>query len=311
MPWRDDGHVGQGRFEVHLPDEPECTLVADRFRPWMLPWKVQLGDESWQTYSSALPLALHELLPSTLPVHRLLDGRDYWNDGFWEGAPHWGSGLSRQVGRIGSRHLVEGLPGYEQARLRFGIEESGFYYDGPHGSEVLGVKLASKSGDLVDTVWWDNPRREGRLQADWFELLQLHGQAQRAAERFGWLSEWKRRGTRRSIGVKLTASKMIELALQGSPALAWRRAGMREDPTIELSLSEFVPTRARVYISEVAPLAALVFRDSRRGGSGDDARARSSEMLDLERLCEQPPALGFALADEQGQLLPINDGISP
>jgi len=55
----------------------------------MLPWTVRVGKKSWETYSTALPLALSRLLPPRIPSHGLLDGRRYWSEGFWSDEEAW------------------------------------------------------------------------------------------------------------------------------------------------------------------------------------------------------------------------------
>jgi hypothetical protein len=84
-----DTSTSKTLLELHLPGDPGITVSSTPAGPWMLPWTVTLEDESWQTYSTELPLALAKRLPPSIPSHRLLDGREYWNETFWEDRIVW------------------------------------------------------------------------------------------------------------------------------------------------------------------------------------------------------------------------------
>lgn len=77
-------------FSVTLPGSPPIIVSSECEHPFMLPWTVQFGDATWETYSTDVPKALTLLADSTGPNTRLLDGTDYWAHWFWKDENVWG-----------------------------------------------------------------------------------------------------------------------------------------------------------------------------------------------------------------------------
>lgn len=72
-------------FRVTLYRNGERFVVESRaLLPWMLPWRVTVGDRSWLTYSPEVARALAEFVADDAPPgHLLLQGGAFWSRGLW------------------------------------------------------------------------------------------------------------------------------------------------------------------------------------------------------------------------------------
>jgi len=76
-------------FRAVLPGSPAVFLESRGGMPWMLPWKVSVGSESWEVADPAISLAVRELADASGPSAKLLDGREYSRKECWDNALQW------------------------------------------------------------------------------------------------------------------------------------------------------------------------------------------------------------------------------
>ncbi len=76
-------------FEVVLPGEPTITVSSHGLIPWMFPWKVTVGTESWEVADPDISRALIPLADPEGNCIDLLAGSQYWTTEFWRDASFW------------------------------------------------------------------------------------------------------------------------------------------------------------------------------------------------------------------------------
>jgi hypothetical protein len=285
--------------QVTLPGNPEVSVRSWSGTPWMLPWTVQAGADSWVTYSVDLPRALARYVPAE-PGTDLLDGARYWEDEFWKDEYVWRPVNDVMRGRAPVA-LAKQLNGFDEIDAAFAMKSASLR-PLELSRKALFVELVSKSPRLVDTIEWFNPIEGGEPLETWRQLRESHERVSEAARRFAWLEAWKAAGGHRSIGMYRADSWLYETTYSSESlrshypvGLAWQHAGLPGTPSIELELIRpDHELRIELFISEDSP-AALVVRSTR----GDDAEP-VLHWLDRKAVYFSASDPEYLLVDRQG-----------
>jgi len=134
-----EGDYGQV-CQVIVPGDPELAISSTHRRPWMLPWTVRLGDETWQVFSPEVSQALYRLLANG-KVNCPLDGRGYWQAGYMQDPEFPGERYRSLIDAALCRRFLRGLPGWDLAEQVLRLSQSGRF---PQG-------LANRNGPLPET----------------------------------------------------------------------------------------------------------------------------------------------------------------
>jgi hypothetical protein len=289
-------------LRVRIPGDPPFVVSSQHGSPWMLPWTVDAGGVTWETYSPELPRALLPYLPATLPNHELLDGTPYWRDGFWTDDHAWGMRLGSGLERDATQRAVNAIPGYDALLTRFEILQAS---RGRYSSRLF-LELRSKGPDLIGRVHWSSPLQAGKTSVGWSELQRMFAAAGQTAVRFGWLEDWRSRKPGRFIlarfsGTQLHATDRLEYLV--TPA--WKHAGLPGEPSIELVLHQGDDRVADVFLAEAALGAILVYANDRTTHPQTQSTAApeaSAHWLDSLRVSFHPNSPDYVLTDERGRV---------
>ena len=83
-------------LKVVFVGSPDLVVSTDHDMPTMLPWKVQMGDKHWETYSPDVPRTISMLLSKSSPNFSAASYSEYWSHGFWTDMAVWGLTFERE-----------------------------------------------------------------------------------------------------------------------------------------------------------------------------------------------------------------------
>jgi len=84
-------------LKVVLCGSPEVIVSTDHAVPTMLPWRIQRGNEHWETYSLDVPRTFSQLLSKSSPNYSMASDREYWSQSFWRDLKVWGFTFRRKL----------------------------------------------------------------------------------------------------------------------------------------------------------------------------------------------------------------------
>lgn len=233
----DDPHLSNERIE--LASAHQC--------PYMLPWQVRVGNRTWQTYCTDVPLKLAGIANKSGPCAPLLDGRKYWKCEFWNDDMFWCSSNAMHVLTVDTVSiLLEKLPGYAKWGHQFRIWNAGVYHESNKTSH-LGTILLSPGSRVIDQVDWDNDLKNGIPQTNWEQLAECLDKLEATVKKHKWLLEWKASNPKNGFKVKIFGAKT---QLDKDELRAWNKAKLRGSPTVEVLLCRDMYWRGSVYLSD-------------------------------------------------------------
>jgi hypothetical protein len=253
-------------FKVELPGEPRVRVESDGLVPWMLPWTITVGTESWSVADPAVPRALLALADSDGACARLIDGREYWEDRFWEDDFAWGRFLLAEIEQEIANTLNPTIDGFAAFDTRFEIVKTstGAINLQPESSFH---RLRTRKPALIDSAWWWNPIEKGMPTRTWTDFLGTYDYVAARALRHGWLAEWKLAGVGRTIeahivGTTPHSETMIPTLVQP----AWDHAGLKGSPEIELLFRRGEQWCGTIFLASGEPRVLI---ETARPGAGN------------------------------------------
>jgi hypothetical protein len=218
--------------------------------PWMLPWTVRAGEETWALHDIDVPLAVLALADPEGPCASRLDGAWYWTDRFWSDASFWQRFLGVELDRALSMEAYVRLPFYEAFARYFRVEavRSGHINMQPE-SLFFEIEALGPS-PLIDRARWHDPLVDGRPTLGWDVFLRTYVDASDALARQPWLLAWKSAGPDRSIRLQASGTQgHAAWMLEALVLPAWIHAGFDGEPAFELSLSRGRTRCATVFLA--------------------------------------------------------------
>jgi len=250
-----DSSLGHGRDRIRLSSSHRC--------PWMLPWSVTMGERRWQTYSTALPLALSRLADKAGPCAQWLDGRQYWQKDVWNDCDFWWSAVGSKLRAERDLLVAKQLSGYDEAAKIFGIDRCTIA-DYPVDKSSLSIYLRVLQPDVISKVHWLTILNDGKIgekTQTWLEMISVYKRCVNVVNAHKWLSLWRLDGIERSVSANIVGN----LGFSGTPQHlnknvlpTWRAAKMKGAPEIELTLFRKHVYCGTVYLSS-ADNRALVY----------------------------------------------------
>ncbi len=243
------GSTTSFEFGVVLPGRPLVTVSSDGLVPWMLPWTISHGEETWSVADIEVSKALLKLADPNGVCAKLMDGTSYWSEGFWTDRSLWDRLVGTKVNRALSMQECRSLPGFSRFSERFEIEDvsSGSIGLQPH---ALFCEITARTPKLIDSARWWNLIKDDEFASDWEEFLRVYDAANAAVEREGWMRKWKLVGKNRTIGLNAVGARgYSENKLDFFVLPAWKDAGFAGDPQFELSLRRDGEWCGTVYLS--------------------------------------------------------------
>ncbi|MDX2105078.1 MAG: hypothetical protein SFY67_01630 [Candidatus Melainabacteria bacterium] len=157
---------------INVPEicSEKIVISSDNDCPWMLPWNVKVGSESWKTFSTELPLKL-SFLPDRSEsdcrlnaCNYLLNGKKYWQSEFWSDSFFWEYDLRKTYKEKMARNLIEQMPGFE-------LLESQFTVNAVLNLKDIWVELRPISNNKTRCLISRIPLKNGRPVGSWFKIL--------------------------------------------------------------------------------------------------------------------------------------------
>jgi hypothetical protein len=301
-----DSSTSKRSVKIELPSAPATVISSAHNGPGGLPWRVQVGAESWETYSVELPLALARYLKPVYPeAARELDPTTYWERGFWDDTPVW-YGFSRRLSIMAARRMLETLPGQDALQAQFSVESASLSRRNLQ-PEALYVELRAPAGAVIDRVDWYNHLQRGRPAHSARQLLAQYARVSAVVQRLTWLSDWKELGGQRTIEAHIAGERLHdehEDVFQLDVAPSWRHAGLPGEPTVQLLLRREGEAVAELYTSEATRRVLVTSANLRRrhGSSALPHEAQPAHWLEREIVSTHRSQPEFILVDEQGNM---------
>lgn len=151
-----------------------------------------------------------------------------------------------------------GLKGYTALQREFRVQEVmlGDINLLPYS---LFADLRAVRPRLVDAARWFDPIEKGRPRYSWSDFLTVHGDVEQVASRHTWLADWKQAGAGRTIESHIFGIRpWEELDLAHLVTPAWKHAGLKGTPGLELLLRRGDRTWAELYLSKDDPAGLIV-----------------------------------------------------
>jgi len=275
LSWHDTSTTHR-QFSVIISDpaisKEKIEVASTHDCPWMLPWRVQVGHKIWNTYSTALPLKLASFADKRGPCASLLDGRHYWNEGFWADSDFWSIALGPRFEQASAKDVAQTIPGYNEAAKFFEIDGCNI------GSvnmqpQSLFLKLKCRHPQVFSSVWWWNYLSAGKTAESWTQMLDRFQACENAARKQHWLLDWKANADNHSLRCNIAgASCYSETNITDFVLPAWRDAHMYGVPEVEVSLMRGDRWCGTVYLSSSEARAIVVHADPGTGSHWFDRR---------------------------------------
>lgn len=239
-------------------DGPTVVVESESLVPWMLPWKVTVDGQTFESEDLAVPRALLQLLDPKGPCAGNVDGSSRWPDRAWSNLIFWQSYLGREMDRALSARLYTGLDGWSLASQLFTVREvmTGNVNLQP---ESMFFELDSKAPLAIDRARWHDLLVAGRPSKSWDDFLALHERAEACVETQHWLLDWKSSSPKRHIELQAAGTSGISETMVDFLVLpAWKDAGFAGHPEFELLLREDQRAVGTIYLSSEATGTLIV-----------------------------------------------------
>lgn len=290
-----DVSTNQVRFTATIND-PEVSkenivVESTHDEGYMLPWKVKIGEKSWETYSTALPEKLIQFADKSGQCAMQLDGKKNWNEAFWHDSIFWRRHLGENLHRKHSEKFAKMLPGYAQAEKMFNIEsaDSGTFNSLP---ESFYMELKVRNPQKIDSVTWFNIYKNNQPQMTWTQFIQKYRNAESLAQKQTWLAAWKKSNVANKLQICIAgANSYEEPSLKDYVMPAWKNSNMAGVPELAIILMRDRFTCGKVYLSSKEPRALLV---EASGGGG-------SHWFDKQEISFKPESPVYLLVQANGK----------
>lgn len=234
--------------EVKITTNPKIELTSAVDSPLGLPWTVEIGKESFKTYSGALPRLLRKWM-SPRRVGAFISDEDNWTPALLDKKVFaWEAPLTTKI-LSNARNMIKSLSAgtsrepvlkIVQARAENGsfnlLDENsatGDTFDLADPKLQLTVAVPSAGNRVIDSIQWINHFRAGKLTGV-DDLLPAYNEAEEVLKEFSWLHEWKNAAKGRSVTL------LMEDTLPGPKRqeieTAWNVASKTTTPTISIAL---------------------------------------------------------------------------
>jgi hypothetical protein len=287
---RHEGSTTRVAFKFVLEGQEKIAVESNHECPWMLPWKITVGDKSWESYSVEIPKFLAEIADSKGPNHPLLNGKEYWKSEFWKDRDVWDRVIGDPLGEYHAKQLAISLEGYQEFQKQFELKkaETNHFISQPF-SLLLGIQ--TKKPSLVNSVWWYNPIESGKPVGNWNQFLKLYEACSKAASKHRWLEVWKASGKDRLVEGAFSGFVGHDAAkdLEEYVLPAWKDAGCKGLPEFKLRLRQGRGCHT-VFISSGEKNALVV---SSEKGTG-------SHWLDKEEVFFHPKTPDYIVVNPEG-----------
>ncbi len=285
------------RFSVTINDaansKDRIEVTSTHQCPWMLPWRVQVGAKSWNTYSTALPLRIASIADKSGPCASWLDGRQYWDKGFWTDSDFWSLEVGPKFEKDTARQMSKMLPGYVDAAKLFEIDECNIGCINMQPDSLF-LQLRSRQPQTISSVWWWNYLKNGKATATWSHMLQLRRKCESIAVKQPWLLEWRTAAGDHILECHIAGSKCYSESdekLKEFILPAWQDAGMHGVPEVELMLRRGSVWCGTVYLSSSEARALVV---NAKPGAG-------SHWFDRQEISFHPKAPVYLIVHSDGR----------
>lgn len=225
---------------------------------YLLPWKVTVGDNRWQTYSIALSEKLVQFADKKGPCALRLDGKKDWQSTFWHDGMFWQHQVGFELHRNHAEKYAKLIPGFAEADKIFVIEDiySGLINFQP---ESLFMELEARQPQTIEYARWWNHYKNDQPAATWTQFIEKFRTAEKLAQKQAWLMSWKKANQANKLQVSISgANSYEETSIKEMVMPAWKNANMKGVPEVAIILMRGKDTFGKLYISSLEPRALLV-----------------------------------------------------
>lgn len=250
---------------IDAPDlsEEKITVSSIHDVPYMLPWKVKIGDKKWETYSLALTKELSELADPAGLCAALLNDKAYWEKNFWTDSKFWSIYKGDELFKEDCLKYSKLLPGYENVNSVYDLTDSYFGLMNCH-PESLYVAMKTKSAKTIDTFRWWNYFKSDAPTYDWNHFIKLADRCQKMVDDRNWINDWKKSKPTNSVSCDIAGTKCYsETNLKEYVLPAWKDAGLKGEPECQIDLERGDRSFGKIFISSIEPRTLVLDADPR------------------------------------------------
>lgn len=230
----------------YIPGEPPIIAISRHRQSGMLPWRVQVGEKVWSTYSRDLPVALSKIASPASAQYLSDDKPDFrfqrsfkqknqfWPDGFFA---QYGTWSGDKIQSFEDIQLAKNLSGYEDASKSIILEDAIKYDDG----EFLVQVRFTKPEILIDRMRFrtePKSKDENNYFHDWTDALNWHKMLEISAQSLDWLRKWKAEGANRSVLAMRTTDEDPSYVESNQLKDLWAQLKLEDKPKYYLRLLE-------------------------------------------------------------------------
>jgi len=239
-------------------DGQEVVAESEGLVPWMLPWTVRVGGETFQSEDLAVPRAVLQLLDPKGPCVDGVDGSSWWPDRFWTNEMFWERVVGRELDTALSEQEYTKLAGWERASEVVAVRDvmTGNVNLQP---ESMFFQLDAKGPGAIDSARWHDFLVDGKPAQTWDDFLALFEEAGACTAKQRWLMEWRKLDPKREIELEAAGKRGISETMVDALVLpAWKDAGFSGRPEFELLLRVDRKWVGTIYLSSQAAGALVV-----------------------------------------------------
>ncbi len=252
---------------IDAPDllEEKITVSSIHDVPYMLPWKVKMGDKKWESYSLDLTKKLNKLADSAGFCAALLNDKFYWEKNFWTDSKFWSIYKGHELFKQDCLKYSKLLPGYENANSIYDLTDSYFGSINCH-PESLFTEMKPKSAKTIDTFRWWNYFKSNAPTNDWNHFIKLADRCQKMVDDRTWIHDWKKSKMTNRVSCDIAGTKCYsETNLKEYVLPAWKDAGLKGEPECQIDLERGDRSFGKIFISRFEPRTLVLDADPRTG----------------------------------------------
>jgi hypothetical protein len=251
-------------IRISIPGDTNIVLMSHHRQGGFLPWRVIVGEKTWQTYSREISNLLAKIdggsvFSGDAPDHKFTYSSEhrgttaYWPQSFFQDYGYWSADI---IESFEDMEQAKKIPGWEQASKIVRLEDALVC---TNGDIRVQVNLREPTA-LVDRVRWIRTLDKKNSQAlhDWNEFLSWMPNIEKAATSTTWLKSWKMAGPNRSIMAVHDNSGSIELNDGTQRRKEWDIIGLPQNAEYKLQLYKDGTNTGEALISPPYSLSLIV-----------------------------------------------------
>lgn len=254
-------------MKINAPEVNAEKIELSSFHdaPYMLPWNVKVGNQSWETYSLEIPKKLFQLSDKAGFCAPLLNGKKYWQEDFWTDHIFWSMHVGSNLEQRNCQKYLKLLSGFTKADKLYTIKSSQFGSINFHPDSIFTELEFKKSKSLDSCSWWNYFKNE-MPTADWHDFNKMTDRCEQVVGKRKWLMNWKNSKPTNKLHCEFAGTNYYsERDLNEYVMPAWLDAGLKGKPEFEIRLNRSDSSGGKIFLSSIEPRTLVLDAAPRKG----------------------------------------------